>query len=67
MYYSIFIEYCAADLFLTELFKFSCGENQLFIMTLMMSDKKAMLRNKTRSFDYVLYQFGIQFFFLFTN
>ena len=26
MYYSIFIEYCAADLFLTELFKFSCGE-----------------------------------------
>ena len=23
-----------------------------------------MLRNKTRSFDYVLYQFGIQFSFL---
>ena len=33
----------------------------------MISDKKAMLRNKTRRFDYVLYQFGIQFSFLFTN
>ena len=55
MYYNIFIEYCAGDLSLTGLFKFSCGENQLLIMTLMISDKKAMLRNKTRSFDYVLY------------
>ena len=55
MYYNVFIEYCAGDLSLTGLFKFSCGENQLFIMTLMISDKKAMLRNKTRSFDCVLY------------
>ena len=54
-------------LFLTGLFKFSCGENHLFIMTLMISDKTAMLRNKTRSFDYVLYYIGFKFSFLFTN
>ena len=67
MYYNVFIEYCAADLSLTGLFKFSCGENHLFIMTLMISDKTAMLRNKTRSFDYVLYYIGFKFSFLFTN
>ena len=67
MYYNVCIEYCAADLSLTGLFKFSCGESQLFIKTLMISDKKAMLRNKTHSFDCVLYQLGIQFSFLFTN
>ena len=54
-------------LFLTGLFKFSWGENHLFIMTLMISDKNAMLRNKTRSFDYVLYYIGFKFSFLFTN
>ena len=54
-------------LFLTGLFKFSWGENHLFIMTLMISDKNAMLRNKNRSFDYVLYYIGFKFFFLFTN
>ena len=54
-------------LFLTGLFKFSCGENHLFIMTLMTSDKNAMLRNKTRSFDYVLYYIGFKFSCLFTN
>ena len=31
-------------------------------MTLMISDKNAMLRNKTRSFDYVLYYIGFKFF-----
>ena len=67
MYYNVFIEYCAGDLSLTGLFKFSCGENHLFIMTLMISDKNAMLRNKTRSFDYVLYYISFKFSFLFTN
>ena len=33
----------------------------------MTSDKNAMLRNKTRSFDYVLYYIGFKFSFLFTN
>ena len=33
----------------------------------MISDKKAILRNKTHSFDFVLYQLDIQFSFLFTN
>ena len=52
-------------LFLTGLFKFSCGENHLFIITLMISDKNAMLRNKTRSFDCLILAWLQVFLFIY--